>query len=119
MFMDENKIDIAMNDKRVKMNELYNGKLNIFSVIPKDEMKGIIIYCHGLGSNKKWATRFYNRLLENKFGIYAFDFPSHGEDNTEFSQFTLNSCISYLNDVISYVGNKYNVPIYLFGCSFG
>lgn len=119
MFMDENKIDTAMNDKRVKMNELYDGKINIFSAIPEGEMKGIIIYCHGLGSNKKWATRFYNRLLENKLGIYAFDFPGHGEDNTEFSQFTLNSCISYLNDVISYVGDKYNVPIYLFGCSFG
>lgn len=32
MFMDENKIDIAMNDKRVKMNELYDGKL-IFLVL--------------------------------------------------------------------------------------
>lgn len=119
MFMDENKIDIAMNDKRVKMNELYDEKINIFSAIPEDEIQGIIIYCHGLGSNKKWATRFYKRLLENKLGIYAFDFPGHGEDGTEFSQFTLNSCISYLNDVISYVGDKYNVPIYLFGCSFG
>lgn len=58
---------------------------------------------------------------ENKPGISAFDFPYHGEYNIEFSQFTLNSCISYLNDVISYVGDKYNVPIYLylFGCSFG
>ena len=115
----EDKIDIAINDKGVKMNELYDEKINIFSAIPENGLNGVIIYCHGLGSNKKWAMRFYDRLLENKLGIYAFDFPGHGEDNTEFSQFTLNLCISYLNDVISYVSDKYNVPIYLFGCSFG
>ena len=117
--MIENKIDIAINDKRVKINELYDGKINMFSAIPEDELKGIIIYCHGLGSNKTWATRFYNKLLKNKIGIYAFDFPGHGEDNTEFSKFTLNLCISYLNDVINYISSKYTVPIYLFGSSYG
>lgn len=115
--MDENKIAVAQKDPRVH-NTLIK-KINIFSAIPSNNLKGIIIYCHGLGSNKNWATRFYNRLLDNNLGIYAFDFPGHGDDKTDFSQFTLNKCIDYLNKIINYVKKEYHVPIYLFGCSFG
>ena len=82
-------------------------------------MNKIIIYCHGLGSNKTWATRFYDGLLKNKIGIISFDFPGHGEDKTDFSLFNLSLCITYLEEMITYVKTKYNVPIYLFGCSFG
>lgn len=117
--MDESKIEIAKNDTRVKVNSVLKNKIKIFSAVPKKDLKGIIIYCHGLGSNKNWAVRFYNKLLDNNFGIYAFDFPGHGEDKTDFSLFTLNKCIDYLNDVISYVKEQYNLPITLFGCSFG
>ena len=101
------------------MNNILMGKINTFSAIPNNNLKGIIIYCHGLGSNKNWAIRFYDRLLENNLGIYAFDFPSHGEDKTDFSKFSLSRCINYLDEVISYVKKQYSVPIYLFGCSFG
>lgn len=82
-------------------------------------MDKIIIYCHGLGSNKIWATRFYADLLKENIGVIAFDFPGHGNDETDFSSFDLGLCITYLEEMITYVKNKYNVPIYLFGCSFG
>ena len=65
------------------------------------------------------ATRFYDDLLKNKIGIISFDFPGHGEDKTDFSLFNLSLCITYLEEIIAYVKTKYNVPIYLFGCSFG
>lgn len=117
--MDENKIAAASQDNLVKMDELINEKISVLSAVPFDDLKGIIIYCHGLGSNKKWATRFYKKLLENNLGVYAFDFPGHGNDHTSFSKFTLKLCIDYLDDVISYVNEKFDVPIYLFGCSFG
>lgn len=96
-----------------------NERINILSAIPEDNIKGIIIYCHGLGSSKEMISRFYNRLLVSNLGIYSFDFPGHGKDNTDFSKFNLKLCISYLNKVIGYVKEKYNVPIYLFGSSFG
>lgn len=117
--MDEHKIDIAKKDSRVKNNIILMKKINVFSAIPSNNLKGIVIYCHGLGSNKNLVIRFYNRLLDNNIGIYAFDFPSHGKDKTDFSQFTLGRCIDYLDEVISYVKKQYRVPIYLFGCSFG
>ena len=117
--MDEKNIEKAKNDLRVKFNYLINDKINTFSAIPRDNMNKIIIYCHGLGSNKIWATRFYEDLIKNEIGIISFDFPGHGEDKIVFSLFNLSLCITYLEEVIAYVKTKYNVPIYLFGCSFG
>ena len=117
--MDEKNIEKAKNDVRVKFNYLINDEIYTFSAIPEDNINKIIIYCHGLGSNKTWATRFYDDLLKNKIGIISFDFPGHGEDKTDFSLFNLNLCITYLEEVITYAKITYNVPIYLFGCSFG
>ena len=106
------------NDVRVKYNYLVNNKINTFMAID-DSVDRIVIYCHGLGANKIWATRFYDYLLTNKIGIISFDFPGHGEDKTDFVYFNLSLCISYLEEMIDYVKIKYNVPIYLFGSSFG
>lgn len=117
--MDEKNIEKVKRDTRVKFNYLVNNKINTFSAIPKDSMNKMIIYCHGLGSNKTWAARFYDDLLKNKIGIISFDFPGHGADKTDFSLFNLSLCINYLEEIIAYVKTKYNVPIYLFGCSFG
>ena len=117
--MDEKNIEKAKNDSRVKFNYLINDKINTFSAIPRDNINKIIIYCHGLGSNKTWAIRFYDDLLKNKIGIISFDFPGHGKDKTDFSLFNLSLCITYLEEMIIYAKTKYKVPIYLFGCSFG
>ena len=117
--MDESNIIKAENDKRVNFNFLINNKINTFSAIPEDNMDKVIIYCHGLGSNKTWATRFYDKLLDNNIGIISSDFPGHGNDLMDFSSFNLSLCIKYLDEIIEYTKNKYKVPIYLFGCSFG
>ena len=106
------------NDVRVKYNHLVNNKIYTFMAVD-DSVDRIVIYCHGLGANKIWATRFYDYLLTNKIGIISFDFPGHGEDKTDFVYFNLSLCISYLEEMIDYVKIKYNVPIYLFGSSFG
>lgn len=117
--MDENKISLAKNDERVQFNLLVNNKINVFSAIPSSNVNKIIIYCHGLGSNKTWATRFYDELLKNNIGLVSFDFPGHGEDKTDFKEFSLSMCLEYLDEVINYVKEKYDVSIYLFGCSYG
>ena len=106
------------NDVRVKYNHLVNNKIYTLMAVD-DSVDRIVIYCHGLGANKIWATRFYDYLLTNKIGIISFDFPGHGEDKTDFLYFNLSLCISYLEEMIDYVKIKYNVPIYLFGSSFG
>ena len=120
--MKEERLQKAQNDKRVNYNFIVNDKIKCFSSLPDDinDMKKVVIYCHGLGSNKTWATRFYEGLINENVGLYAYDHPGHGEDTTDFSNFNLSLCINYLNGVISYVSNKHNdCDIYLFGCSFG
>lgn len=116
--MNEKMIEEAKKDSRVELNKNING-INIFKAIPNNKIDKIVIYCHGLGSNKNWVLRFYDKLLENNIGIIAFDFPGHGQDETNFKEFDLSKCLSYLEKVIFYVKNEYKTPIYLFGCSFG
>lgn len=113
--MDFSRVDGTRCDSRV----LYNQRINIFKAIPEGEIKGVVIYCHGLGSDRKWVKRFCDKLLENNLAVYAFDFPGHGQDDTDFFEFTLSLCVSYLNEVIDYVRREHNTLIYLFGSSFG
>ena len=117
--MNEELIINAKNDNRVKWNKIMKNNIKTFCALPSKNIEKIIIYCHGLGSNKSYASRFYEELLKNNIGIIAFDFPGHGEDRTDFSQFSLALCIQYLEQIIQYSKETYNVPIYLFGSSFG
>lgn len=117
--MDENKVALAESDNRVNFDYLIENKINTFIAIPTEKIEKIVIYCHGLGSNKNWIVRFYEELLKFNIGVVSFDFPGHGEDTTDFSSFDLSLCISYLEKVIQYIKEKYHVPISLFGCSFG
>ena len=92
--MDENKVIKAKNDRRVNFNYLIDERINALSAISDEHMNKIVIYCHGLGSNKTWAIKFYENLLNENIGIVSFDFPGHGEDNTDFSDFDLSLCIT-------------------------
>ncbi len=99
--------------------KLINNRINIIEYIPANKLEKIAIYCHGLGSNKNLVNRFSKDLLNNNVGVVSFDFPGHGDDKTYFSLFNLSLCIEYLEEVIKYTKDNYNVPICLFGSSFG
>ena len=83
-----------------------------------NNMKNIIVYCHGFGENKEMIYQHAEILNSNNTGIISFDFPCHGDDKLDDSHFNLTNCILYLNIVIEYA-KKYNVPIFLMGDSFG
>lgn len=116
--MNEKMIEEIKKDSRIEFLKKIKG-INVFKAMSDNKIDKIVIYCHGLGSNKNLILRFYDKLLDNNIGIVAFDFPGHGQDETDFKEFDLNKCISYLEKVIFYVKNEYQVPIYLFGSSFG
>ena len=86
-------------------------------IIP-DNMKSIVIYCHGFGDNKNRIYQHDKILNENNIGIISFDMPCHGEDDTSYFNFNLDICLSYLKEIVNYV-KKYNVDIYSIGSSFG
>ena len=64
MIVDE-LIELAKHDDIVNFEYLVNHKIHTFRDLPKKKMKKIVIYCHGLGSNKNWSSRFYKELIEN------------------------------------------------------
>lgn len=119
MSMKEEMIILVKKDSRVHFHYLIDQKIHAICAIPNQKMDKIVIYVHGLGSNKQWMVRFYRELLDHHIGMIAFDLPGHGDDDTDFSKFSLSLCMQYLKQVIQYVKQTYHVPIYLFGSSFG
>lgn len=83
-----------------------------------DNVRKVVIYCHGFGESKERINQHYEVLNSNGIGIVSFDFPCHGEDKSDDSCFNLTSSLDYLDRVIDSV-KKYNVPICLMGSSFG
>lgn len=41
--------------------------------------RGIVIFCHELGSDRRSATRYCRGLLEAGFDVFSFDFRGHGD----------------------------------------
>lgn len=118
--MDDKIIEFSKNDPRVTFDYIINDRIHLFKALPNNECNKIIIYCHGLGSNKTCVTRFYEKLLDNNLGIYALDLPGHGEDKTDFKDFDLELCLSYLEKTIEHVKEEnMNSKVYLFACSYG
>lgn len=91
--------------------------MKIIEKIPNN-MKSIVIYCHGFGDNKDRIYQHDKVLNENGIGIISFDFPTFGEDNTDYSDFNIELCLEYLKNIVDRV-NTYNVPINIVGSSFG
>ena len=99
-------------------NFIIENKICCLESIP-EAMNKIVIYCHGFGESKERITQHNEVLNKNNIGIISFDFPCHGNDLSDDDCFGLSNSILYLNKVIEYVRNNYNVPICLMGSSFG
>ncbi len=87
-----------------------------------NNIKKIIIACHGFGGDKKSSTiiSLANSLTCNNIGVIAFDFPGHGDSNTSGYDFRLENCINDINDVEKYIEEKFkNIEIGFFATSFG
>lgn len=56
-------LEVAKKDQRVKYDFIINNRIHMFKAIENPKSENIILYIHGLGSNKNWITRFYNNLL--------------------------------------------------------
>lgn len=61
-----------------------------------NNMKSIVIYCHGFFDNKDRIYQHDKILNDNNIGIISFDLPCHGEDDTPYDKFNLDNCINYL-----------------------
>ena len=99
------------------IKEVLDNRIFCYFSIP-DNVRKIVIYCHGFGESKERINQHFEILNSNGIGIVSFDFPCHGEDQSLDSDFNLTNSLDYLYKVIESV-KEYNVPISLMGSSFG
>ena len=112
--MNESLVKKTRQDPRVQSFQI--GEIHARQAIP-EKVTNVIVYCHGLGANKEWMARFYEKCYQQQIGIIAFDFPGHGEDQRHFEDFPFQQCLLDLKQVITYA--KTIAPVHLFGSSFG
>lgn len=105
--------------KNIEGVNKYN--INIKEVLPKN-FDEIVIACHGFGGDKESSAieLLSNELYKENKGVISFDFPGHGESEVDGAFFTIDNCISDLEQVEKYIKEKYgDIKISIFATSFG
>lgn len=98
--------------------------INISGIIqtPNNNLKGLIVLCHGLGGNKdEWENIFVDlagELCRAGFKVLRFDFRGHGESGLESEQMTIEGELMDLKAVVSQIAGE-NSKVGLLGYSFG
>ena len=87
-----------------------------------DNIKNIILFCHGFGGNKdnNAASNFAQKTLKKHRDtvIVTFNWPSHGDDVKK--KIRLEDCDDYLTIVIKYIKERWKTDnVYCYGTSFG
>ena len=89
-------------------------------------VRGLILFCHELGSDHCSAMTYCQGLWDAGFDIMAFDFRNHGESDTLPGYEPLHWLTDYeVNDVMSAIAfvrrqqDLKNVPLGVFGISRG
>lgn len=86
------------------------------------ELKEMIIACHGFAGDKESSAikLLAEEMIKNKVGVICFDFPGHGESETNATNLTIDNCIQDINIIEDYIKQNYkNIPISIFSTSFG
>lgn len=97
----------------------YNISYNEF--IPKD-CNIIIIAMHGFAGDKNSSCIkvLEQKVKEMNIGLIKFDWPGHGESETDGFNLTIDNCLSDLETIISHVKNNYpKANLIAFSTSFG
>jgi hypothetical protein len=83
--------------------------------------KKIIIFVHGLVSNKESKNYLFFEDLFNNLGISTirFDLYGHGESIYKFKNLTISKAVNNLNEVLKFIKKKKFTNIGIFGTSFG
>lgn len=82
----------------------------------------VVVVSHGFGSSKESSTGLMlaGELPKHGAGVFAYDFPAHGESPVDGSALTVKRCLDDLNAVTRHV--RATLPgarVVYFGSSFG
>ena len=85
------------------------------------DQKAIILCLHGFAGSKKSPTleKLHEIMSEHGIGTFTFDWPGHGESDSDFSALNTDNCMKDVDTVYDYISGKYGVPICCFATSLG
>ena len=81
----------------------------------------LILLCHGFTTSKDGRTcvRLEEKLNQNEFSTFRFDFFGHGESEGEFADITISEAVDDVQSAIRFVNDSGYERIGLVGSSFG
>ena len=82
----------------------------------------IVIAMHGFAGDKESSCikLLEDRLKQMNVGLLKFDWPGHGESETNGDDFTVHKCLSDLNSIVKYIRKEHNdCNLVAFSTSFG
>lgn len=103
-----------------------NLELDVVKLEPKDDIKGVVVFAHGMAEHKERYLDFMNFLSNHHYVTIINDHRGHGssvkkkDDLGYFYDESSDFIVNDIHDVIKYAKDKYpNVPVILFGHSMG
>lgn len=111
--------------KNITIKGFNNLSLNCYLFEPKTTPKAVVQIIHGMQEHGKRYQNFAEFLCENGFVVFVSDLRGHGkslvsENKLGFGEKDIFSEIIEDQKIITnHLKEKYNLPIYVFGHSFG
>lgn len=110
--------------KLEKMLPLHFGWINLVLDIPDGEIKGLVVFCHGLTGDRsgpqKILTVWGKTLAQNHYLVARFDFRGSGDSSGVFEKTTFAQMEEDLDAVIDWCSSHYSFPhLILAGLSLG
>ena len=103
------------------------AKLNLYSVVPRSSIRGIIQITHGMVEHAGRYQRFAEHCAAAGYAVFAHDLRGHGKttaDDAPLGRFGETKGLSLLledqNSIIDFLAEKFSgIPIICFGHSLG
>jgi len=88
---------------------------------PHNEIKKIIIVCHGMAGHGEFFVLLADKLIESDIMVISFDYRNHGRSHGKKGDLKkFKYIIKDLHYFYEFISDKYkNIPIFLFGESMG
>ena len=88
-------------------------------LIPAEQSKANVVFCHGHGRNKGHVAGFLTTLHEAGCNVLAFDFRGHGDSPGHTASFGSKD-VDDLQDAVAYLQARFpDKPVLLVGVSYG
>lgn len=113
---------IQVVEKIIIKGNKYNISCKVYLPSKIENLKEIIIACHGFAGDKNSSAIEFlaDEMIKSNIGVICFDFPGHGESEVSADQLTIQNCIDDINRVEEFVIEKYNnTEVSIFATSYG